>query len=99
MTEEKKFVHIKLEPSRFSQIRPLLSFEFKVSETLCVQHILLVLRKKLLLKENKALFLFAQNKILHPKKVLSQLAEGQKPHTFYYSDLSVFGCEGAFESN
>ncbi len=62
----KKFVTVILQTDPKSKINPKIDFKIMVNKKLSVNHLLIVLKKKLYQKPDKALYLFFQNKILKP---------------------------------
>ena len=75
MIEECTYVRIKLSPSEKSQINPRLSIDLRVNQRVKVRQILLVLKQRLQLEPESAMYLFHEGKFLQPNKVISDLRD------------------------
>lgn len=101
--EEKQFVIINLESANKTKIEQKTKFIFKVNENLKLRDLIIVLKKKLHLRSQNALYLFSKDKILNCQILISDLRKKEnlkKEEIFLkFSEIPSFGRKKTIKIN
>lgn len=68
--DDSKFVDIKFIPVEKSITVPLISLNMRVNRRISIKQIIAVIKNKLLIDKNSAMFVFKDNKIIQPNKLI-----------------------------
>jgi len=84
------------EQAKGGKLNNLTKFKFLIPKELTMGQFIYVIRKKIKLDSNQAIFLFINNKLIPTAELMSNIYEDEKDEDFFlyisYSAESTFGC-------